>query len=134
MTPRQSLLQRCLAILSAALLAAALVMVGTWLPAGATGTPGEGGDRDDAVALQIVLITDHKSGLPWPVQGRQFEVVVQAVDADGEPAKVRKATKIELKEVSGPGVLGGNTTAVIPKRLAPAPPSRVRPIPSSRTV
>ncbi len=37
MTPKQSLLRRCLAMLSAALLAAALVMVGTWLPAIATG-------------------------------------------------------------------------------------------------
>ena len=113
MTPRQSLLRRCLAILSAALLAAALVMVGTWLPAGATGTPGEGGDRDDAKALQIVLITDARSGLQWPVQNRRFNVVVQVVDDDGEPIKVRKATKIKLREVSGPGELGGNTTAVI---------------------
>ncbi len=113
MTPRQSLLRRCLAILSAALLAAALVMVGTWLPAGATGTPGEGGDRDDAKALQIVLITDTGSGLQWPVQNEPFNVVVQVVDDDGKPVKVKKATKIELVEVSGPGELGGNTTAVI---------------------
>jgi hypothetical protein len=63
MTPKQSLFRRCLAILSAALLAAALVMVGTWLPAGATGTHGERGDRDDAKRLQIVLITDTGSGL-----------------------------------------------------------------------
>jgi hypothetical protein len=58
MTPKQSFLRRCLAVLSAALLAAALVIVGTWLPAGATGTHGEGGDRDDVDALRIVLITD----------------------------------------------------------------------------
>ena len=38
MTPKQSFFRRCLAVLSAALLAAALVMVGTWLPAGASGT------------------------------------------------------------------------------------------------
>ena len=113
MTPKQSLFQRCLAILSAALLSAALVMVGTWLPAGATGTHGEGGDRDDAEALQIVLITDHGSGLQWPVQDRQFDVVVQVVDDDGKPTKVDKATKIKLMEVLGPGELGGNTTAVI---------------------
>jgi hypothetical protein len=113
MTPKQSFLRRCLAVLSAALLAAALVIVGTWLPAGATGTHGEGGDRDDAKALQIVLITDTGSGLQWPVEGEPFNVVVQVVDDDGEPIKVRKATKIELKEVSGPGDLGGNTTAVI---------------------
>jgi hypothetical protein len=117
MTPKQSLFQRCLAILSAALISAALVMIGTWLPAGATGTNGERGDRDDAVALQIVLITDTGSRLQWPVQNRPFDVVVQAVDDDGKPAAVSKTTKIKLKEVSGPGDLGGNTTAVIPAGL-----------------
>jgi hypothetical protein len=115
MTPKQSLFRRCLAILSAALLAAALVMVGTWLPAGATGTHGEGGDHHDVDKLRIVLITDQDSRLQYPVQGRKFDVVVQAVDDDGRPIKVSKATGIELKEVFGPGVLGGNTTAVIQK-------------------
>ena len=123
MTPKQSFFRRCLAVLGAALLAAALVMVGTWLPAGASGTPSatptgtndERDDRDDAVALQIVLITDQKSRLPWPVQDRKFDVVVQAVDDDGEPAEVSEPTKIKLKELSGPGQLGGNTTAVIQK-------------------
>jgi hypothetical protein len=115
MTPRQSFLRRCLALLSAALLAAALVMAGTWLPAGATGTHGEGGDRHDADTLRIVLITDQGSGLQYPVEGRPFNVVVQAVDDDGEPIKVSKPTKIKLVEVSGPGQLGGNTTAVIQK-------------------
>ena len=133
MTPKQSFFRRCLAILSAALLAAALVMVGTWFPAGATGTPTgtptatpaekqdwekrnwQNGDRDDPVALQIVLIRDRRSGLPWPVQDRKFDVVVQAVDEDGEPAEVSKPTKIKLREIFGPGVLGGNTTAVIQK-------------------
>jgi hypothetical protein len=113
MTPKQSFLRRCLAILSAAVLAAALVIIGTWLPAGATGTHGEGGDRDDVDALRIVLIRDQDSGLPWPVQDRKFDVVVQVVDDDGKPVNVAKATKIKLKEVSGPGELGGNTTAVI---------------------
>ncbi|HEX3206057.1 MAG TPA: hypothetical protein VHQ68_07445, partial [Propionibacteriaceae bacterium] len=113
MTPKQSFFRRCLAVLSAALLAAALVIIGTWLPAIATGTHGERGDRDDAKALQIVLITDTGSGLPYPVQGRPFNVVVQAVDDDGKRFKVSQPTKIELVEVSGPGVLGGNTTAVI---------------------
>jgi hypothetical protein len=113
MTPKQSLFRRCLAILSAALLAAALVMVGTWLPAGATGTHGEGGDHNDVKSLQIVLITDTGSGLQWPVQNRPFNVVVQVVDDDGKPIKVSQPTKIELVEVSGPGQLGGNTTAVI---------------------
>jgi hypothetical protein len=124
MTPKQSLIRRCLAVLSAALLAGVLVAVGTWIPVGATGkhvpvgatgTDGEKEDRDDPVALQIVLITDKKSGLPWPVEGRKFNVIVQAVDDDNKPAEVSKPTKIKLKEIFGPGVLGGNTTAVIQK-------------------
>jgi len=112
MTPRKTLLRRCLAVLSAALLAAALVIIATRLPADATGTHGEGGDRD-VDALRIVLITDQGSGLQYPVQGRPFNVVVQAVDDDGKPLKVSEPTKIELVEVFGPGELGGNTTAVI---------------------
>jgi hypothetical protein len=102
-----------------------LVAVGTWIPSGATGphtekeNPEKGNqekwDRDDPVALQIVLIRDRKSGLLWPVQDRKFDVVVQAVDDDGEPANVSKPTKIKLKEIFGPGELGGNTTAVIQK-------------------
>jgi hypothetical protein len=125
MTPKQSLLKRCLAVLSAALVVGVLVAVGTWVPSGATGTHAQkhdsekqdwdNGDRDDPVALQIVLIRDRKSGLPWPVEDRKFDVVVQAVDAEGEPADVSKPTKIKLKEIFGPGVLGGNTTAVIQK-------------------
>ena len=59
------------------------------------------------------MITDQGSGLQYPVQGRLFDVVVQAVDDDGKPIKVSKPTKIKLVEVSGPGQLGGNTTAVI---------------------
>jgi hypothetical protein len=113
MTPKQSLLRRCIAVLSAALLAAALVIIGTWLPAGATGTHGERGDRDDTKRLQIVLITDTGSGLQYPVQNRPFNVVVQVVDDDGKPVKVKKATGIELVELFGPGELRGNTTAVI---------------------
>jgi hypothetical protein len=115
MTPKKSLLRRCLAVLSAAVLAAALVIIGTWLPAGATGTHGEGDDRHDVDKLRIVLITDQDSRLQYPVQDRKFDVVVQAIDDDGKPIKVSKATGIELKEVSGPGELGGNTTAVIQK-------------------
>jgi hypothetical protein len=115
MTPKQSFLRRCLAVLSSALLAAALVMLGTWLPAGATGTHGEGGNPDDVDALRIVLITDQTSGLQYPVEGRRFNVVVQAVDDDGQPINVSKPTKIKLVAVSGPGELGGNTTAVIQK-------------------
>ena len=118
MTPKQSLLRRCLAVLTAALLAGVLAVLSTWVPVGATGTPGEGKDRDDAQALQIVLIEDRGSGLPWPVQGRRFNVVVQAVDADGQPTEVHEPTKIKLIEVSGPGRLGGNTTAIIQKNLS----------------
>ena len=113
MTPKKSLFRRCLAVLSAALLAAALVIIGTWLPAGATGTHGERGDRHDVDTLRIVLITDKDSGLQYPVQGQPFNVVVQAVDDDGKPIKVSKATGIELVEVFGPGQIGGTTTAVI---------------------
>jgi hypothetical protein len=125
MTPKQSFLRRCLIALSAALVAGVLVAVGTWIPSGATGPHTEKEnqekgnqekwDRDDPVALQIVLIRDRKSGLLWPVQDRKFDVVVQAVDDDGEPANVSKPTKIKLKEIFGPGELGGNTTAVIQK-------------------
>jgi hypothetical protein len=139
MTPKQSLLRRLLAVLSAALLAGVLVALGTWVPVGAIGTHGDGtgtygdgtgtygdgtgtygerGDRDDADALQIVLIKDRRSGLPWPVQDRKFDVVVQVVDDDGEPTEVDEPTKIKLKEVSGPGELGGNTTAVIQKNFS----------------
>jgi hypothetical protein len=120
MTPIKSLIRRCFAVLTAALVAGVLVVVGTWIPSGATGTPvektdSEKGDRDDPVALQIVLIKDRKSGLPWPVQDRKFDVVVQAVDDDGRPVEVDEPTKIKLKEVVGPGQLGGNTTAVVQK-------------------
>jgi hypothetical protein len=115
MTPKQSLLRRCFAVLTAALLAGVLAVLSTWVPVGATGAPGEGKNRDDAQALQIVLIEDRDSGLPWPVKGRRFNVVVQAVDDDGQPTEVHEPTKIKLIEVSGPGRLGGNTTAVIQK-------------------
>jgi hypothetical protein len=114
MTPKQSFLRRCLAVLGAALLAAALVIVGTWIPADATGKHGEGGDRNNPDVLRIVLITDTGSGLQYPVQGRPFNVVVQAVDDHGQPINVSEPTKIKLKELSGPGDLRGNTTAIIP--------------------
>jgi hypothetical protein len=106
MTPKQSFLRRCLAVLSGTLLATLWLVVGTSVPAGATGS-------HDADALQIVLITDTGSGLQYPVQGRPFNVVVQVVDDHGRPVNVSEPTKIKLKEVSGPGELGGNTTAII---------------------
>lgn len=117
MTPKQSLIRRCLAVLSAALIAGVLVALGTWVPVGATGPQEERGERDD-LALQIVLVKDRRSGLPWPVQNRKFDVVVQVVDDDGRPKKVDEPTKIKLTEVSGPGQLGGNTTAVIQADLS----------------
>jgi hypothetical protein len=92
-----------------------LVFVGSWVPSDATGSPGANGDRDDADQLRIVLIRDRGSGLLWPVQDRKFDVVVEVVDDDGQPVKVDEPTKIKLKEVSGPGELGGNTTAIIQK-------------------
>jgi hypothetical protein len=92
-------------VLSAALLAGLLAAVVTSAPAGATGTKG---------ALRIVSVTDIDSGLPWPVQNRPFKVRVEVVDENGHRTTVPKATTIVLKEVSGPGVLGGDTTAVIP--------------------
>jgi hypothetical protein len=114
MTPKQSFLRRCLAVFGAALLAAALVIVGTWIPADATGKHGEGGDRNKPNALRIVLITDTGSGLHYPVQGRPFNVLVEAVDDHGQLVNVSEPTKIKLKELMGPGDLGGNTTAIIP--------------------
>jgi hypothetical protein len=116
MTPKKSLLfRRCLAVLSAALVAGVLVVAGSWVPSDATGSPGEKGDQDDADQLRIVLIRDRGSGLLWPVEDRKFDVVVEVVDDDGQPVKVTEPTKIKLKEVSGPGELGGNTTAIIEK-------------------
>jgi hypothetical protein len=106
MTPKQSFVRRCLAVLSGTLLATLWLVVGTSVPAGATGS-------HDADALQIVLITDTSSGLQYPVQSRPFNVVVQVVDDHGRPVNVSEPTKIKLKEVSGPGELGGNTTAII---------------------
>jgi hypothetical protein len=116
MTPIKSLLRRCLTVLSAALLAGVLATLGTWFPVSATGTyDDEGGDRDEPNALQIVLIKDRGSGLLWPVEDRKFDVVVQVVDDDNKPTEVDEPTKIKLTEVSGPGELRGNTTAVIQK-------------------
>jgi hypothetical protein len=105
MAPKQSLLRRCLTVLSAFLLVGLIAAVATAVPAGATGTKG---------ALRIVSVTDVGTGLPWPVQERPFNVRVKVVDENGHRTTVPKATTIVLTEVSGPGVLGGNTTAVIP--------------------
>jgi hypothetical protein len=106
LTRNQSLIRRFLAVLSAALLAAAWV-IGISIPASAV-PPVKG-------SLDIVSITDTASGLGAPVQDRPFDVVVRVLDTAGQPTTVNQATRIVLEEVSGPGVLGGTTTAVIPR-------------------
>ncbi len=105
MTPNQPLLRRSLAALSAAVLATAWA-VGISVPASAA--PAKG-------SLDIVSITDTASGLGAPVQNRPFDVVVRVLDTAGQPTTVNQVTTIVLEEVSGPGVLGGTTTAVIPR-------------------
>jgi hypothetical protein len=105
LTRKQSLIRRSLAVLSAVLLAIAWA-VGISIPASAAATKG---------SLDIVSITDTASGLGAPVQGRPFNVVVRVLDTAGQPTTVNQATTIVLEEVSGPGVLGGTTTAVIPR-------------------
>jgi hypothetical protein len=105
LTRKQSLIRRSLAVLSAALLAVAGT-VGISSPASAAP------DRDD---LFIVSITDTGSGLGAPVQDRPFNVVVEVHDTAGQLTTVNQATTIVLEEVSGPGVLNGNLSAVIPR-------------------
>jgi len=65
--------------------------------------------------LAVTAVTDTGSGLAAPVQDRPFDVVVQVQDAHGEPTTVSQATTIDLEQVTGPGDLGGFTTAVIPR-------------------
>jgi hypothetical protein len=105
LTRKQSLIRRSVAVLSAALLAAAWTF-GISIPASAAPTKG---------SLDIVSTTDTASGLGAPVQSRPFNVVVRVLDTAGQPTTVNQATTIVLEEVSGPGVLGGTTTAVIPR-------------------
>jgi hypothetical protein len=98
--------RRSLAVLIAALLAGVFAVVGTSAPANAAPTKG---------SLDIVSITDTGSGLGGPVQNRPFNVAVRVLDSAGQPTTVSQATTIVLEEVSGPGALGGTTTAVIPR-------------------
>ena len=105
LTLKQSLIRRSLAVLCAALLAAAWA-VGASTPASAAPTKG---------SLEIVSVTDTASGLGAPVQDRPFNVAVRVLDNAGQPTTVSQATTIVLDEVSGPGDLGGTTTAVIPR-------------------
>jgi hypothetical protein len=108
LTRKQSLIRRSLAVLSAALLAAAWV-IGISIPASAV-PPVKG-------SLDILSVTnaDNPQFDGLLVQGQRFAVVVRVLDADGQPTTVNQATGIVLEEVSGPGVLGGTTTAVIPR-------------------
>jgi len=105
LTRKQSLIRRSLAVLSAALLAAAWA-IGISVPANAAPTKG---------SLDIVSVTDTASGLGAPVQDRPFDVAIRVLDTSGQPTTVNQATTIVLEEVSGPGVLAGTTTAVIPR-------------------
>jgi hypothetical protein len=108
LTRNQSLIRRFLAVLTAALLAAAWV-IGISIPASAV-PPVKG-------SLDILSVTnaDNPQFEGLLVQGQRFAVVVRVLDADGQPTTVNQATGIVLEEVSGPGVLGGTTTAVIPR-------------------
>jgi hypothetical protein len=105
MPRKRSPLRRYLAVLSAALLAVAWA-VGISTTASAGHVKG---------SLDIVSVTDAGSGLGGPVQNRPFNVVVRVLDSYGQPTTVRYPTTIVLEEVSGPGELGGTTTAVIPR-------------------
>jgi hypothetical protein len=105
LTRKQSLIRRSVGVLSAALLVAAWTF-GISIPASAAPTKG---------SLDIVSITDTRSGLGAPVEGRPFSVVVRVLDPAGQPTTVNQATTIVLEEVSGPGVLEGTTRAVIPR-------------------
>jgi hypothetical protein len=108
LTRKQSLIRRSLAVLSAALLTTAWA-VGISIPASAA-PPVKG-------SLEILSVTNAANpefeGLL--VQGKAFNVAVRVLDNDGQPTTVNQATTIVLEEVSGPGVLGGTTTAVIPR-------------------
>ena len=101
-----SLVRRSVAVTGAAVLTAVLAVVGISAPAGAAAVKG---------FLAVVAVTDTGSGLGAPVQDRPFDVVVEVLDADGQPTTVSRATTIALEEVSGPGELAGSTAAVIPR-------------------
>jgi hypothetical protein len=79
--------------------------VGISIPANAAPTKG---------SLEIVSVanSEHEE-LGLLVQGQTFDVKVRVLDTDGQPTTVNQATGIRLEAVSGPGNLGGNTTATI---------------------
>ena len=95
-------------MLSTALLTAAWV-VGVSVPASAAPTKG---------SLDIVLPVTNSANSELGsllVQGQGFAVQVRVLDPDGQPTTVNQRTSIRLEEVSGPGNLGGTTTADIPR-------------------
>jgi hypothetical protein len=98
-------LRRYLALLGIALLTAAWG-AGISIPAQAAPVRG---------SLDITSVVDTASGLGGPVQNRPFNVTVRVLDLAGAPTTVSQATTVVLEEVSGPGILGGKTTAVIPR-------------------
>ncbi len=110
---KQSLIRRSLVVLSTVLLATAWA-VGISIPANAAPTKG---------SLEITSVTNiDKPAYCQPsldqcliVQGQRFAVQVRVLDTDGQPMTVNQATSIRLEEVSGPGDLGGTTTADIPR-------------------
>jgi hypothetical protein len=111
LTPKQSLIRRSVAVLSAALLATAWA-VGIATPASAAA----------AKALEIVSVTTANQELcPSPdrcaiLENRPFAVQVRVVDKNGEPAKVSKDTTIVLEAISGGGSLVvPNGSEVIPQ-------------------
>jgi hypothetical protein len=97
---------RSVAVAASAVLTLGFVIAGASAPAGAAPVKGD---------LIVLSVTDTGSGLGAPVQDRPFDVVVEVVDADGQPLAVNQATTIVLEEVSGPGELDGNTEAIIPR-------------------
>jgi hypothetical protein len=107
LTRKQSLIRCSFTVLSAALLTMAW-MIGISIPASAQPVRG---------SLDIVSVTNiDNPEFGLIVQGQRFAVQVRVLDNDGQPTTVSRATTIVLEEVSGPGELGGTTTAVIPRR------------------
>jgi hypothetical protein len=103
LTPKQSLIRRSLAVLSAALLAVAWT-IGISIPASAAA----------AKTLEIVSVTNtQQPGLGLLVQGQTFDVEVRVVNNSGRTTTVKDATTITLT-ASGPGTLAGDTEETIP--------------------
>ena len=94
-----------------------LVMLGVALltAAGAAGISISASAAPIRGSLDITSIVDTASGLGGPVQNRPFDVAVRVLDSTGAPTTVTQATTVVLEEASGPGVLGGTTSAVIPR-------------------